>query len=150
MSGADHLAAGRAWPGLASGMPSGGHDVGRVRRSAMRRDETLRVRALAEMTVGAELEVRTPVAFDEQAFLAHMGEWRQKWIHNPGLRAAIRVAGRMDEAEAKRAPLVRALWLMSRSDEWRRMPGGKMPIMDDAFVDMVYGDTQTENEDMLV
>ena len=105
----------------------------------MRRGETARVRELAEMTVGAELEVRTPVDYDEQAFLAHMHEWRQQWIDNPGLRAAIRAASRLDEAEAAKAPLVRALWLMSRSHEWRSMPGGKMPIMDDPFVDMVYG-----------
>ena len=101
--------------------------------------ETRRVRELAEMTVTAELDADTIGEIDEDMVLAHMSEWQRVWRESPGLRSCIRVASKLTEEEASKSGLVRVLWLMSRSDEWRRQPGGKMGIMvGDPFVDAVY------------
>lgn len=76
-------------------------------------------RAWADMTLAAE------VAHD-QGPLDHLpivppertqefaGEWRRR----PALRAMIGAAGRLGEERCNRSPVARALWELSRSDEW--------------------------------
>ena len=71
------------------------------------------------MTLRAELArdrvvVDTPVVPPERVV-----DFQRQWRARPELRALIRAAGRLDEAEASRSRPVRALWELSRSDAWR-------------------------------
>ena len=75
--------------------------------------------ALAMMTLRAEL------ARDEVALALpvippeRIPDFQREWRRRPKLRALIRAAGQLDEAEAARSKPVRALWELAYSDAWR-------------------------------
>ena len=70
-------------------------------------------------TLAAELESGEPVEAVPVIPSGHMDGFRARWRKSPRLRSLIRAAGRLDEAQAMRSRVGRALWEMSRSREWK-------------------------------
>ena len=73
----------------------------------------------ALMTIRAELAcgeaaLSLPVIPPER-----IPDFQRQWHRRPGLRALIRAAGQLDEAEVARSTSVRALWELAHSDAWR-------------------------------
>ena len=72
----------------------------------------------------SSLADRWPVV-PKEALPALQAEWRR----NPGLRACIRIAADIGPPERRDASLLlRALWEMGLSWEWRREAGGMLPF----------------------
>ena len=71
------------------------------------------------MTLRAEL-ARDRVVFDVPVIAPQrVPDFQREWHRRPELRALIRAAGRLDEAEVARSKVVRALWELAHSDAWR-------------------------------
>ena len=101
-------------------------------------EETAGLLAWARGTLQAEIEGAAlgPANSIQPALLAEkMGEFQAQWRDRPALRALIRAASDLADAEAERSALAWALREMSRSREWRREPGGMLPF--DEFFDVV-------------
>lgn len=90
-------------------------------------DEARKLYAAAEATArkaAAESMPNCPVLSREQLALLQ-AEWRR----SPGLRCCIRLVADIDDYRVTEASrLLRALWLMSASWEWRREAGGMLPF----------------------
>ena len=57
-----------------------------------------------------------------------MPEWRREWMRRPYLRCLIRAAQHLRPEQRRRSRTLQGLWEMSRSPEWRRQPGGRIPV----------------------
>ena len=73
-----------------------------------------------EITLRAELDgvrrdplVSLPVIPPER-----IPDFQREWYRRPELRALIRTAGQLEEAEVAHSPTVRALWELAHSDAW--------------------------------
>ena len=74
---------------------------------------------VAAMTLRAELArdeapLSLPVIAPER-----IPDFQREWHRRPELRALIRAAGALDEAEVAHSAPVRALWELAHSDAWR-------------------------------
>ena len=69
-------------------------------------------------------EVGTTWAIEEANLPALQAEWRR----NPALRCCIRLVADIDPEKRDASLLLRALWEMSLSHQWRREAGGMLPF----------------------
>ena len=54
--------------------------------------------------------------------------FQREWLRRPQLRCLIRAAGALPPEGYAGNLRLRALWELSQSPEWRREPGGRIPI----------------------
>ena len=82
----------------------------------------------ARAVIEADLEAAEGGPFTAAIPPGQMPKFQREWRPRPELRLLIRTADDLEEQTASASKSVRALREMSKSPEWRRDPGGRMPF----------------------
>ena len=91
-------------------------------------EETPRMLADARMVVEAESALQDDDLILPAIPPERMADFRREWLRRPGLRCLIRAAQDLPPERRIRNRTLQGLWEMARSPEWRRQPGGRLPV----------------------
>ena len=91
-------------------------------------EETPAMLAQARLTLAAEGCVQDDDFTPPVVAPGRMADFQREWRRRPGLRALIRAAQDLDDALVERNRSLCALREMARSAQWRREPGGRLPV----------------------